>query len=182
MFDPGSQNSWLPRGIPGPIATARSQRQASLWPLRLLDAIDVRSCTMRGRIRVPLILSLLAFSSGCFSLPAFPAAGQQAGASRYPTTEEVFYVLSCMEMNGKTGESLQKCSCAINALEDRLPYDRYADAKLVLALRQAGGRNGAIYRDTAPMKNIVNDFVRAQQEANRICFGPIPNLREAEGK
>jgi hypothetical protein len=134
---------------------------------------------MRGRIRVPLILSLLVFSSGYFSFPALSTA-EQAGASRYPTTEEVFYVLSCMEMNGKTGESLQKCSCAINALETRLPYDRYADAKLVLALRQAGGRNGDIYRDTAPMKSIVNDFIRAQREANQTCFGPIPNSREAE--
>jgi hypothetical protein len=85
-----------------------------------------------------------------------------------------------MEMNGKTGENLQKCSCAINALEARLSYDQYTDAKMVLALRQAGGRQGSLFRDTAPMKSIVNDFIRAQQGANEVCFGSAPGAKQAK--
>lgn len=96
--------------------------------------------------------------------------GGQAEVHRYPTSDEAFYVLSCMELNGRNAVGLQRCSCAVNALEKRLSYDQYTDASMVVALRQAGGRNGAIFRDTAPMKQIVADFVRAQKAANIECF------------
>lgn len=91
--------------------------------------------------------------------------------ARYPTSDEVYYVLSCMEMNGHDANGLHRCSCAINALERRLTYDQYLDASMVVALRVGGGRKGAIFRDTGPMKQIVADFVRAQQAANHQCFG-----------
>jgi hypothetical protein len=87
--------------------------------------------------------------------------------SRYPTANEVVYVMACMQMNGPEAAGLRKCPCAINALEARLPDDHYKDAQLVLAMRQANGRNAGIFRDTAPMRAIVSDFIRAQKAANR---------------
>jgi hypothetical protein len=84
-----------------------------------------------------------------------------------------------MQVNGQDAGGLQKCSCTANALEARLPYDKYMDAQLVIALRQAGGRNSAIYRDTEPMKAIVNDFTRAQSDANRECFGAASSTNGA---
>jgi hypothetical protein len=83
--------------------------------------------------------------------------------SRYPTADEVVYVMACMQMNGPEADGLRKCPCAINALEARLPDDHYKDAQLVLAMRQADGRNAGIFRDTAPMRAIVSDFIRAQK-------------------
>jgi hypothetical protein len=90
---------------------------------------------------------------------------------RYPTSEEVFYVLSCMERNGEDAAALQKCSCAVNALEETLPFDQYKDAEMVVALRQAGGRTVGIFRDTSPMRDIVKVFIEAQKAANTRCFG-----------
>jgi hypothetical protein len=109
-----------------------------------------------------------------FSLMAadpIAAAGSASPASRYPTSDEAFYVLACLGMNGQNAEGLQKCSCAINAIEDQLPYEQYSDAVLVFAMRQAGGERSALYRDTVAMKEIADRFVRAQIRANRQCFG-----------
>ena len=47
----------------------------------------------------------------CFSMAA-PATG--ADGARYPTSDEAFYVLACMELNGQNADGLRKCSCAIN--------------------------------------------------------------------
>jgi hypothetical protein len=76
---------------------------------------------------------------------------------------------------------MHKCSCAINALEALLPYDKYKDAQLVVAMREAGGRQAAIFRDTAPMQTIVSDFTRAQEMANRECFGATTTEPSAGG-
>ena len=99
------------------------------------------------------------------------AADDTPPASRYPTSDESFYVLACVEMNGQNAEGLQKCSCAINAIEAQLPYEQYSDAVLVFAMRQAGGERAALYRDTVAMKEIADRFIRAQIRANRQCFG-----------
>jgi hypothetical protein len=109
----------------------------------------------------------------CFLMAADSLDAAESGplASRYPTSDESFYVLACVEMNGQNAEGLQKCSCAINAIELELPYDEYSEAVLVFAMRQAGGERAALYRDTIAMKEIADRFVRAQIRANRQCFG-----------
>ena len=95
----------------------------------------------------------------------------RSALSRYPTDTEVYYVLACMQVNGQNAEGMRRCSCAINFLEARLSYDQFKDAQLVVAMRQAGGRNAAIFRDAAPMQSIISDFTRAQDAANTECFG-----------
>jgi len=109
----------------------------------------------------------------CFLMAADSLSAADSGplASRYPTPDESFYVLACVEMNGQNAEGLQKCSCAINAIEVQLPYDEYSEAVLVFAMRQAGGERAALYRDTVAMKEIADRFIRAQIRANRQCFG-----------
>jgi hypothetical protein len=92
-------------------------------------------------------------------------------SARYPTSDEAFYVLACMEMNGRNADGLRKCSCAINTIEAQLPHQQYSEAILVFAMRQAGGERSALYRDTAAMKEVADRFIRAQSEANRQCFG-----------
>jgi hypothetical protein len=86
----------------------------------------------------------------CFLMAATAA---DAGA-RYPTSDEAFYVLACMELNGQNAEGLRKCSCAINAIERQLSHDEYSDAELVFAMRQAGGERAALFRDTCPCRKL----------------------------
>jgi hypothetical protein len=108
----------------------------------------------------------------CFVTAESPVAADSVPpTSRYPTYDEAFYVLACQEMNGQNAEGLQKCSCAINAIEAELPYEQYSDAALVFAMRQADGESAALYRDTVAMKEIADRFIRAQTRANRQCFG-----------
>ena len=108
-----------------------------------------------------------------FLMMAGPSAAAESDPfpSRYPTSDETFYVLACMEMNGQNAEGLQRCSCAINAIEAELPYEQYSEATLVFAMRQAGGERAALYRDTVAMKEIADRFIRAQTRANWQCFG-----------
>jgi hypothetical protein len=108
----------------------------------------------------------------CFgTVDSLAAADSVLPTSRSPTYDEAFYVLACQEMNGQNAEGLQKCSCAINAIEAQLPYEQYSDAALVFAMRQAGGESAALYRGTVAMKEIADRFIRAQTRANRQCFG-----------
>jgi hypothetical protein len=105
-----------------------------------------------------------------WSLLGIPAMAAN-GNARYPTSDEAFYVLSCMEINGHDAGGLRRCSCAINAIEGQLSYEQYTDAALVFAMRQAGGERAAIFRDAAAMKEVADRFISAQREANRQCFG-----------
>jgi hypothetical protein len=117
-------------------------------------------------------LSMLCALFCLLNMTAWAAAADDTPpASRYPTSDESFYVLACVEMNGQNAEGLQRCSCAINAIEAQLPYEQYSDAVLVFAMRQAGGERAALYRDTVAMKEIADRFIRAQIRANRQCFG-----------
>jgi hypothetical protein len=118
----------------------------------------------RQRVSVALVWLFLAAAP-------VSAAQRDTTSSRYPTSEETFYVLACMEMNGQSAEGLQKCSCAINAIEGQLSYEQYSEAVLVFAMRQGGGERAALYRDTVAMKEIADRFMRAQSRANRQCFG-----------
>jgi hypothetical protein len=103
--------------------------------------------------------------------PSISADSGVLAASRYPTSDEAFYVLSCLEMNGRDADGLRKCSCAINAIEEQLPYEQYSEAVLVFAMRQAGGERAALYRDADAMKEVADRFIRVQREANQQCFG-----------
>ena len=119
----------------------------------------------------------------CFLMAVDPLAAADSDplASRYSTSDETFYVLACMEMNGQNAEGMQKCSCAINAIEAQLPYEQYSEAALVFAMRQAGGERAALYRDTVAMKEIADRFIRAQTRANRQCFGREVSPRNSGG-
>lgn len=109
----------------------------------------------------------------CVLMAVCPSAAADDGplGSRYPTSDETFYVLACMETNGQNAEGLHKCSCAINAIEAQLSHEQYSEAVLVFALRQAGGEQAAIYRDAVAMREIADRFIGAQTRANRQCFG-----------
>jgi hypothetical protein len=118
-------------------------------------------------------INSLLYALFCLLMAADSAsAGDDASAvSRYPTSTESFYVLACLEASGQDADGLQKCSCAINAIEAQLPFEQYSDAELVFAMRQAGGETAALYRDTVAMREIADRYIRAQTRANRQCFG-----------
>jgi hypothetical protein len=126
---------------------------------------------MRRKLEMKTIPTLYALSFLLMAVDPSAAADNDPFASRYPTADEAFYVLACMETNGQNADGMQKCSCAINAIEAQLSHEQYSEAALVFAMRQAGGERAALYRDTVAMKEIADRFLRAQARANRQCFG-----------
>jgi hypothetical protein len=117
------------------------------------------------------------FSALCVVVSLLFAPGQGSASdvgsteSRYPTADEAFYVLACVQLNGQDADGLQKCSCAINSIEGQLSYKEYFDAVLVFSMRQAGGQRAGVFRDAVSMREIADRFISAQTRANRECFG-----------
>ena len=105
------------------------------------------------------------------ALLAAPAArSQESGVNDYPTTARADYVFGCMAANGTTQQSLERCSCSIDAIANVLPFERYVQAETVLRLGQTPGQRSELVRSTGMLRDIVADLRRAQIEAEVQCF------------
>jgi poly-beta-hydroxyalkanoate depolymerase len=113
-----------------------------------------------------------------FRSSAFLAASIVAGVPNamaedlndYPTSARAEYVFACMKANGETQELLQKCSCSIDVIASIIPYDRYVTAETILSMSQVTGPIGAEFRSTEQAKLALQEFRRAQAEAEIRCF------------
>lgn len=99
-----------------------------------------------------------------------PVGAQTRLHNDFPTAARADYVFACMAANGETQEMLQRCSCSIDVIASILPYDRYVEAETVLRMRQVGGENTAMFRDTVMAKDLVDRLRGAQAEAEIRCF------------
>jgi hypothetical protein len=88
----------------------------------------------------------------------------------YPTSARADYVFGCMKANGETPELLQKCSCSIDVIASIIPYDRYVTAETILSMSQVTGPVGSQFRSTELAKQALQEFRRAQAEAEIRCF------------
>lgn len=88
----------------------------------------------------------------------------------YPTSARADYVFGCMKANGETQEILQKCSCSIDVIASIIPYDHYVATETILSMSQVTGPVGSEFRATQQAKLQLQDFRRAQAEAEVRCF------------
>jgi len=88
----------------------------------------------------------------------------------YPTSARADYIFGCMKANGETQELLQKCSCSIDVIASIIPYDRYVTAETILSMSQVTGPVGSEFRSTEPARLALQEFRRAQAEAEIRCF------------
>jgi hypothetical protein len=88
----------------------------------------------------------------------------------YPTSARAEYVFGCMKANGETQEILQKCSCSVDVIASLIPYDRYVTTETILSMSQVTGPVGSEFRSTEPAKLALQEFRRAQAEAEVRCF------------
>jgi hypothetical protein len=113
------------------------------------------------------------FQSAAFLAFAVVVAMTQAKAedlNDYPTSARADYVFGCMKANGETQELLQKCSCSIDVIASIIPYDRYVTAETILSMSQVTGPVGSEFRSTEPARLALQEFRRAQAEAEIRCF------------
>jgi hypothetical protein len=109
----------------------------------------------------------------CTLLALIVAAAPHARAddlNDYPTSARADYVFGCMKANGETQELLQKCSCSIDVIASIIPYDRYVAAETIISMSQVTGPVGSEFRSTEPAKVALQEFRRAQAEAEIRCF------------
>jgi hypothetical protein len=113
------------------------------------------------------------FCSGAAVLAGLLAAALPARAedlNDYPTSARADYVFGCMKANGETQALLQKCSCSIDVIASIIPYERYVAAETIISMSQVTGPVGSEFRATEPAKLALQEFRRAQAEAEIRCF------------
>jgi poly-beta-hydroxyalkanoate depolymerase len=123
---------------------------------------------MMARVRT---MSLLSSSAVLAIALAVAAKGARAeDQNDYPTSARADYVFGCMKANGETQEILQKCSCSIDVIASIIPYERYVTTETILSMSQVSGPVGSEFRSTEQAKLAVQEFRRAQAEAEVRCF------------
>jgi hypothetical protein len=123
--------------------------------------------SMMARVRTVSLLS------GAVLAVALVVAAKGARAedlNDYPTSARADYVFGCMKANGETQEILQKCSCSIDVIASIIPYERYVTTETILSMSQVSGPVGSEFRSTEQAKLAVQEFRRAQAEAEVRCF------------
>jgi hypothetical protein len=101
------------------------------------------------------------------------ASGSGAAAgdlNDYPTAARADYVFACMQASGETREVLERCSCSIDVIATLIPYDKYVSAETIVSMSQVTGPVGAEFRSTESAKATLEEFRRAQAEAEVRCF------------
>jgi len=98
----------------------------------------------------------------------------------YPTLDRVNYALDCMDRHGgQTIDNLLSCSCEIDMVAARMPYEDFVDAQTYLQNKDTPGDKGDVFRESAHAKKSYNLLVEAQKEAEKPCF---VRSRVARGK
>jgi hypothetical protein len=111
-------------------------------------------------------------SSALLAIPLVVAVAQARAddLNDYPTSARADYVFGCMKANGETQELLQKCSCSIDVIASIIPYEHYVTAETILSMSQVTGPVGSEFRSTEPVRLALQEFRRAQAEAEIRCF------------
>lgn len=91
-------------------------------------------------------------------------------ANDFPTQARAEYVFACMATNGQTQEILAKCSCAIDAIAEKMTFNEYVEAETVLSMRLAPGDRAAMFKESAWAADIISNFNEIQVEAEVKCF------------
>ncbi len=117
---------------------------------------------MQALLRSGALVAILAIAA--------TARAKAEDLNDYPTSARADYVFGCMKANGETQELLQKCSCSIDVIASIIPYDRYVTAETIMSMSQVTGPVGSEFRSTEPARVALQDFRRAQAEAEIRCF------------
>jgi hypothetical protein len=134
---------------------------------------SVSNAGMTARKAMTMAFLPTFFRSSALLALSIAAAAPNAMAedlNDYPTSARADYVFGCMKANGETQEILQKCSCSIDVIASIIPYDRYVAAETILSMSQVTGPVGSEFRSTEPARLALQEFRRAQAEAEVRCF------------
>jgi hypothetical protein len=109
------------------------------------------------RIRYALLLGL------CAAPPGY--------ANDFPTRARVEFVLTCMrESKAPLQEAMYKCSCAIDAIAEKVTYSTWVDLSTVANGITIAGERGGVMRDLKDGRKLIVSFRELQDSAKKACF------------
>ena len=92
-------------------------------------------------------------------------------ANDFPTRARVEFVLNCMrETKAPPQESMYKCSCAIDAIADKVSYDTWVDLSTISNGITIAGERGGVMRDMKDGRKLAASFRELQDNAKKACF------------
>lgn len=98
------------------------------------------------------------------------AVSPLAAANDFPTTARTEYVLACMRERDMAREALYKCSCAIDAIAEKVSYEAWVDLSTVANATTIAGERGGVVRDMKDGRSKIAEFKQLQQDAKKRCF------------
>jgi len=92
-------------------------------------------------------------------------------ANDFPTRARVEFVLACIsESKASQQESMYKCSCAIDAIADKVSYATWVDLSTVANGTTIAGERGGVMRDMKDGRKLIVSFRELQNDAKKTCF------------
>lgn len=139
-----------------------------------------------ARRAVPLAVTLVA----AFAFAGYCAADDEAAGARsgndyaandrtgsdqtrndYPTVDRVEYVQECMRHHpGARYEMLYKCSCVLDRIAARIPYQQYIELWTAANAMSIGGERGSYLRDAEAAREMAATFRSVERAAQQQCF------------
>ena len=94
-----------------------------------------------------------------------------AHANDFPTRARVEFVLTCMrESKAPQQESMYKCSCAIDAIADKVRYSTWVDLSTIANGITIAGERGGVMRDIKDGRKMIASYRELQESAKKRCF------------
>lgn len=94
-----------------------------------------------------------------------------AQANDFPTRARVEFVLDCMrDSKVPQQEAMYKCSCAIDAIADRVDYATWVDLATVANGMTIAGERGGVMRDIKDGRKLAASYRELQETAKKGCF------------
>jgi hypothetical protein len=117
--------------------------------------LTLRRASMRTRYALLLIL----------------CSAPLAHANDFPTRARVEFVLTCMrESKAPQQESMYKCSCAIDAIADKVRYSTWVDLSTIANGITIAGERGGVMRDIKDGRKMIVSYRELQESAKKRCF------------
>jgi hypothetical protein len=98
-------------------------------------------------------------------------AAQITYANDFPTHARVEFVLNCMrESKAPKQELMYKCSCAIDAIADKVDYSTWVDLSTIANATTIAGERGGAMRDLKDGRKMIASYRELQESAKKRCF------------
>ena len=105
------------------------------------------------------------------ALLPFLGAASIAHANDFPTQARVEFVLACMrESKAPQQEAMYKCSCAIDAIAEKVDYNTWVDLSTVANATPIAGERGGVMRDLPGGRKMIASYRELQDSAKKRCF------------